>query len=167
MRPPEPISPERLKELEEFRKPKWPGFEFQRFLCVWLRSSCGFATDAIAQTIGWHVNTVRRIQKDFIRRGVAALLEPSKGGRYHALMTKEEEIDFLTQFEEAGSKGTILTVQDIKNKLEERLGKAVHISTVYRILERNDWRKIVPRPYHPKRNAEAAEAFKKGALANG
>ena len=31
MRPPEQISPERLNELREFRKTKWPGNEFKRF----------------------------------------------------------------------------------------------------------------------------------------
>ena len=82
-------------------------------------------------------------------------------------MSTEEEKEFLAGFEKPGANGTLLTVENIKKKLEEKLGKPVHASTVYRILERNGWRKIAPRPRHAKRNAEAAEAFKKGALANG
>jgi len=38
-------------------------------------------------------------------------------------MTKEEEKEFLLQFEEAGKKGNTLTVSNIKSALEERLGK--------------------------------------------
>jgi len=108
MRISEPISAERLMELINFRKTKWPGFEFQRFLCVWLRSECGFSTEFIAKTVGWHVNTVRFTQKDFIKRGVLALIEGRKGGRYRSLMTKDEEKEFLPQFDEAVKKGTIL-----------------------------------------------------------
>ena len=167
MRPPEPIPQERLEELREFRKEKWPGYVFQRFLCIWLRSECGLSTETIAKTIRWHVNTVRLIQKDFIRRRIVALQESPKGGRYHALMNKEEEKEFLSGFEKSGTKGTILTAQDIKSKLEEKLGKRIHISTVYRLLERNGWRKITPRPSHVKRDAEVSEAFKKGALMHG
>jgi len=166
LRLPESIPVERLAELNDFRKEKWPGFEFQRFLCVWLRSECGLSTDAIAKTVGWHVNTVRFTQKDFIKRGVSALTEGCKGGRYRSLMTEDEEREFLSQFEEAGKKGTILTANDIKSALEEHLGKEIHLSTVYRILKRNDWRKIVPRRSHPRKDAEKSEAFKKGAFLN-
>ena len=167
MRIPEPISAERFAELNDFRKEKWPGFEFQRFLCIWLRVECGLSTGSIAQILGWHVNTIRFTQKDFIKRGVSALKEGSKGGRYRFLMTKEEEKEFLLQFKEAGEKVNILTVSDIKNAIEERLGKKIHLSTVYRILKRNGWRKITPRPSHPKKDAEKSEAFKKGAFLNG
>jgi transposase len=167
MRIPEPISAERLAELNDFRKEKWPGFEFQRFLCIWLRAECGLSTDSIAKTLGWHVNTIRFTQKDFIKRGVSALTEGTKGGRHHSLMTKEEENELLSQFEEVGKKGNILTVSNIKSALEERMGKKIHLSTVYRILKRNNWRKITPRPSHPKKDAAKSEAFKKGALLNG
>ena len=167
MRLPEAIPAERLMELKDFRKEKWPGFEFQRFLCIWLRVECGLSTDAIAKTLGWHVNTIRFTQKDFIKRGVCALTEGNKGGRNRSLMTKEEEKEFLSQFEESGKKGNILTVSNIKSALEEHLGKKIHLSTVYRILERNNWRKITPRPSHPQKDAAKSEAFKKGAFQNG
>ena len=166
MRLPEPIPASRLAELSSFRKEKWPGFEFHRFLCIWLRIERGLSPAAIAETIGWHVNTVRFTQKDFIKRGIPALTEGSRGGRYNSLMTEDEERAFLSQFEESGKKGVILTANDIKVALEERLGKKVHISTVYRMLKRNNWRKITPRRSHPKKDAEKIEAFKKGAFLN-
>jgi hypothetical protein len=33
--------------------------------------------------------------------------------------------------------------------LEDHLGHGVHHSTVYRMLDRNKWRRVVPRPVHP------------------
>jgi hypothetical protein len=35
-------------------------------------------------------------------------------------------------------------------RLAEKLKSAVARSTVYRLLERHGWRKVVPRPRHPK-----------------
>ena len=43
------------------------------------------------------------------------------------------------------------------------MGKAVPNSTIYRMLERHDWRKVVPRPRHPKADVAARGAFKKSS----
>lgn len=162
MRPPKPIPENRISELKAFRKSKWPGFEFQRFLCIWLRTEQGLSTAEIAKTLGWHVNTVRYTQMDFIRRGTPALLEGQKGGRRRQLMSIDEEADFLSSFSQEAEKGSILVVNEIKKALEKRLGHLVHKTTVYRMLHRHDWRKISPRPIHPKQDPEAIEGFKKG-----
>jgi hypothetical protein len=34
-------------------------------------------------------------------------------------------------------------------------------STVYNLLHRHGWRKLMPRPFHPKRDLAAQNAFKK------
>jgi transposase len=163
MRPPNPITQARKDELAAFRKTKWSGLEFQRFLCVWLRVEREQTPKQIAKTLGWHVNTVRFTQQEFVRYGVEALREKSRGGRFHAAMTVEEEAEFLDEFAKRAGEGSILVVSEIRLALESRLGRKVAESTVYRLLARHGWRKVVPRPFHPKRDPEAAEAFKKGA----
>ena len=80
MRPPRPTPESRLSELGEFRKSKWPGFGFQRFLCIWLRVEQGLSTTDIARILGWHVNTVRYTQADYIKNGTRALVESHRGG---------------------------------------------------------------------------------------
>jgi transposase len=164
MRPPEEIPENRIAELEAFRKEKWPGLEFQRFLCVWLRVAQNMSTFNIAKIIGWNVNTVRMTQKAFIDRGTAALTESKRGGRNHAHLTLEEEKEFIASFEETAESGAMLVAGEVKKALERRLGHDVNKTTVYRMLYRNGWRKIMPRPCHPKRDKEAGEAFKKGAF---
>jgi transposase len=153
-------------ELEDFRKKSWPGFEFQRFLCVWLRIAKNLSTKDIAHITGWNVNTVRCTQKDFIDNGVSALLEMKRGGRNHANLTAEEENELLASFEASAEKGSMLTANEIKEALEQRAGHKIHKTTVYRMLHRHGWRKIMPKPGHPKRDKEAGEAFKKGASPN-
>ena len=167
MRPSTPIPPSRIVELEEFRKKKWPGYEFQRFLCIWLRVEHGLSTAEIAKTLDLNVNTVRFTQKDFIDNGLSALTENKRGGRNRCLMSVGEEAAFLAQFEDQGARGDLLVANEIKAALEKRFGVPVHKTTVYRMLHRHGWRKIAPRPLHPKRNEEAAESFKKGASQKG
>ena len=55
------------------------------------------------------------------------------------------------------------TVAEIQQAYQEQLGKEVAPSTVYRLLDRHGWRKVVPRPRHPKADVAAQAAFKKTA----
>ena len=55
----------------------------------------------------------------------------------------------------------MLKVAPIQRAYEQRIGKEVASSTVYRLLERHGWRKVVPRPRHPKTDVAAQAVFKK------
>jgi len=50
---------------------------------------------------------------------------------------------------------------EIQRACEERVGKSVAPSTIYRMLERHGWRKVVPRPRHPKANRAGQAACKR------
>ena len=50
---------------------------------------------------------------------------------------------------------------EIKAAFEAEVGKVVAKSTIYRMLERCNWRKIAPRLRHPKADLAAQAAFKK------
>ena len=54
-----------------------------------------------------------------------------------------------------------MEVSRIKAAYEQALGRKVPKSTVYRMLARHGWRKVVPRPRHPKSDAATQAAFKK------
>ncbi len=49
----------------------------------------------------------------------------------------------------------------LKRDYEKLVGHPVAASTVYRLLAKAGWRKVVPRPSHPKKDPGAEEAFKK------
>jgi len=158
-----PIPESRIAELEEYRKTKWEGLEHQRFLCVWLRVDSGMSAVEIAGVLGCHPDTVRSIQREFIARGTAVFRDENNGGRRNQLMTEEEERRFLEGFAKGAKDASLLTVGAIKAALEEKAGREVNKSTVYRMLRRHNWRKVVPRPKHPKQSKEAVGAFKKRA----
>jgi transposase len=83
------------------------------------------------------------------------------GGRRHAHFTVEQEKALLAPFLEQAQAGGVLVVAPVQAAYEKALGRPVHPSVVYRALHRQGWRKIVPRPRHPKASEEAREAFKK------
>ena len=158
-----PMPESRAEELAEFRKARWTGLEFQRYLCVWLRTEKGLPASEIAGIVGWHADTVRLIQRGFIARGAVVFRDEREGGRRSGLLSLEEEAKFLKGFMEAASDASLLVANEVKAALEKKLGREVHKVSVYRMLKRHNWRKIMPRPRHPEQDKEAVEAFKKGA----
>jgi hypothetical protein len=49
----------------------------------------------------------------------------------------------------------------LKVAYEEKIGHPTSDSTIYNLLARHQWRKLMPRPCHPEHDEEAQEAFKK------
>ena len=49
-----------------------------------------------------------------------------------------------------------------KAAYEKAIGHETSKSTIYNLLARHGWRKLMPRPFHPRRDIAAQNAFKKG-----
>jgi transposase len=134
---------------------------FQRLQCLWLRAQQDLATEAIAQTVGLSVSHVRRVWSDYLRGGLPAAQGRPKGGRRHQHLTVAQEHQVLAPLHRQAQAGALVTVAQIKQRDQTRVGRAVAGSTVYRVLARHQWRRIQPRPKHPKDNPAARGAFKK------
>jgi hypothetical protein len=98
---------------------------------------------------------VRRLQARYLREGEAVLKGTGRGGRYYQNLSLEEERQLLQEFLPQSEKGGILEVSRVKAAYEQVLGRKVPKSTIYRMLARHGWRKVVPRPCHPKSVASA------------
>jgi hypothetical protein len=62
----------------------------------------------------------------------------------------------------AAGAGELLNIRALKAAYEEEIGHPTSDSTIYNVLARHQWRKLMPRPFHPERDEEAQEAYKKG-----
>lgn len=87
--------------------------------------------------------------------------KPKRGGRRRALLTPEQAAAFRAPYMEKAKAGGILVVPPIQATLESHLGRSMALSTVYRMLHRQGWRKLAPDKRHPKADPEAREAWKK------
>lgn len=134
--------------------------EVKRIQCV-LFGVCGAHSEDIGPMVGFHPQYVRAVWRRYKKEGERALLGERRGqSRGRAFLTKLEEEDFLRPFFEKAGRGGILMVEPLKRDYEKKVGKAVHFTTVYKMLARHSWRKIVPRPSHPRADQEAQERFR-------
>lgn len=118
------------------------------------------AATEIARHCGVSKATVHAVISRYNRLGVAAIEPPGKGGRRRHYRTLEEETAFLAPFFAQAQRGEIATVGQIWRAFEQRGGHTVNDSTIYRLLHRHGWRKLMPRPQHPKANEQVQEQFK-------
>ena len=79
-------------------------------------------------------------------------------------MTLSAEKALLACFAKAAGAGEMLNIHDLKAAYEQAIGHPTSNSTIYNLLDRHGWRKLMPRPFHPKRNLAAQDAFKKTAF---
>ena len=118
----------------------------------------------IAAQLGVSRPFVSKISSLYKRFGPQGLETVGPGGRRNEYLSKDEEVAFLAPFIERAAQGEIVTAKVIKQAFEQRLGHEVDESTIYRLLQRHQWRKVVPRPIHPEADPEAQEAFKKTSV---
>ena len=163
MRTPKPLPEGAYENLAKDLKLAKTKGEFQRVQCLWLRASLGLSADLVATAIGWHPGSVRKLQARYLREGEAVLRGTGRGGRYYQNLTLEDERQLLQEFLAQSEKGGILEVSRVKAAYEQVLGRRVPKSTIYRMLARHGWRKVVPRPRHPKSDVSAQAEFKKTA----
>lgn len=135
--------------------------EFQRIQCILLWATLGASAKDIAQVVGWTTGTVRVMHSQYAKEGDTFFDVVHRGGRHRQNMSLEQEEAFLAPFFDRAKAGGILVVTEIKAAYEAQLGRGVAESTVYRMLARHGWRKIAPRPRHPKADPAAQAAFKK------
>jgi transposase len=132
----------------------------ERIQMVLLRES-GMTQPKIAEVTGVSLSTVNRAHMLYDEGGVKALKPKPIGGRQRENMTLPQEKALLADFTKAAGAGELLNIHDLKAAYEKAIGHATSNSTVYNLLDRHGWRKLMPRPFHPKRNRAAQSTFKK------
>ena len=149
-----------VERLAERLKKATSHSQYQRIQCVLIRATLGSSAAEIAQLLGWSTATVHVMHSRWAKQGEAIFDVRGRGGRHHQHLTQAQEAELLAPFVERAEAGGMLTVAEIEQAYQQRTGKAVARSTVYRLLERHGWRKIVPRPRHPKADVAAQAASK-------
>ena len=64
-------------------------------------------------------------------------------------MALAEETALLARFAKAAGAGELLNIHDLKAAYEKAIGHPTSDSTVYNLLHRHGWRKLMPRPFSP------------------
>ena len=133
----------------------------QRWLIIYNALVDPRPASEIATHVGVAVDTVHQVISKYKRFGVAAVETAGKGGRHKEYLPIEHERQVLAPFFAPAQTGELATAGEIKRAFEAQVGHEVDESTIYRLLTRHGWRKLVPRPVHPKASKEEQEQFKK------
>jgi transposase len=152
-----------VRRLKTALRRKIPPEQRQRIQMVLLRES-GMTQPLIAAAMGVSLSTVNRAHMAYDHGGLEALKPRPSGGRKRENMTLEEEKALLARFAKAAGAGEMLNIHDLKAAYEKAIGHETSNSTIYNLLARHGWRKLMPRPFHPKRDIAAQDAFKKMAF---
>lgn len=155
-----PLSSKTAAAIDGLMKQSTSVWEYRRLQCVSLRQF-GMQAGDVAKIVKLHKDSVLHIWSAFQRGGTDALLHEKRGlARGRARWTREEERAFLDPFLKAADRGKLTTVKEIYAAQCTQVGKMLDPTVTYRLLERHGWRKIVPRPQHPKTDKAAQEQFK-------
>jgi transposase len=114
----------------------------------------------IARRLGVAEQTVHNLIAAYNRYGPTAVETPGKGQRQRAYLTRAEEQAFLAPVVQQAREGRLTSIAPIHAALEAHLGHLVHATTVYRLLHRHGYRKLVPRPRHVAADPAVQAAFK-------
>src|SRR3982750_3527909 len=158
-----PLSAEAMEELAAWRQQCRTSGEYRCVECVWLRAALGLSATQIATVLGWHVSSVYDLHSHYLREGVTVLQGPGRGGRHRQNLPFAEEQELLTQFNGAAAQGGLLEARALRDTYMKLVGHPVPKSTVYRLLARRGWRKLAPRPRHPKTDPAMQKTFKKNS----
>jgi transposase len=136
----------------------------ERWLVIYTAMLEPRPAQVIATQLGVSRPFVAKISSLYKRFGPAGLETIGPGGRRNAYLSQDEETAFLAPFLERAAQGDIVTVKLIHLAFEQHIGHTVDDSTIYRLLQRHQWRKVMPRSFHPDADPEAQATFKKTSV---
>lgn len=128
----------------------------------------GLTAFEISIITGLSPNYIRQVWMKCRREGAQSLAGEKRGqSRGKAHMSLEEEKVFLDQFKNRAESGELVTAKEIQASHAAEIGKTLDPTLTYRLLHRHRWRKIAPRPEHPKHDPEAMKRFREAIFPPG
>lgn len=162
MRPQRQIPEADLRVIKKTLKTAKTVTEYKHAQVLHLRGFLGHTKKTIAGITEYSIQRVQSIIDGYFKRGLSVLEDLNKPrSRKWGLMTLEEEKAFIGEYLDKANNGEIIEVKMIQKAYEARIKKETSSTVIYNLLHRHNWRKIAPRPSHPKRDPEKADAFKK------
>lgn len=150
-----------VKEIDARLKQEREAWRMRRWMVIRHAVVDPQPAAVIAAHVGVAPQTVRNLLWAYKRWGAAGVETPGKGQRQRAYLSLAQEQRIVNKFLRKSAVGQVSTGTLLKPTLEKAVGHPVAKTTVYRVLKRHHWRKVVPRPRHPESTPELQAAFKK------
>jgi len=139
--------------------------ELRRAQAVLLPLTLGFSMQQTAAVIGRSIGATCSMRTRFlaIREGCRVAARSKRELRNRASTSLQEEARVLDEVFSGAAEGQVLVVPQLKPLIDQKLGKTLSLSSIYRMLARHGWRKLAPDTMHPKGDAQVREDWKKNS----
>jgi transposase len=161
MRPPAKLEPWfSAEQLVAWMQEAPEKASYQRRLSIWLTHIGPFPAVEVATMLGVSKQAVWKWVSEYNQHGPEGLDREGRGGRRWGLLSIEEEQRLLSRFAAQARSGDIVSAKQLLPAVCEAVGREVSLAYVYKLLHRQSWRKLMPRPRHVKQDPAAQAAFK-------
>ena len=113
----------------------------------------GKSNREISERTGYNERYITMLLAKYRKQGLEEFIR-IKQTSHRRRMSEAEEAQILEGCSKLAEEGKALTVADIRQAFEERLGGKTAYSYIYKVLKRHGWRKVMPRAKHPKAASE-------------
>ncbi len=137
--------------------------DYKRWQVIYLLSSYQLCAADLSNMTGYSKANIYAVVRQFNHSVSQDVSTEKRGGRRRSFLTLEQEKKLMKGLEQKALAGQILSYLDIKKIVEKEVGKAVSQDFIWDLFKRNGWTKHSPRPYHPKKNSDLQEDFKKNS----
>ena len=90
-----------------------------------------------------------KLTGNYLSNGLEALLTTKYKGNHRAIPAAQLE-GFLKEQEAKAKSGHLVTIKTVYEDYQQLVGHKVNLNSFYKLLHRHGWRKVRPRPHHPK-----------------
>ena len=135
-----------LEKIAAARKKNKDKRAEKRLYALELRAE-GKSAEEVSAATGIHKAYISQLTAKYRISGIKAITGNHYGGNRRN-MSAEEEAALLESFQ--AEAGQMVEVSKVKARYEETVGHSIGGSQIYYMLERNGWRKVMPRSNKPK-----------------
>ena len=111
----------------------------KRRLAVWLTHTSQLHANRVADALGVSTAAVWAWIRQYNALGPDGLERAGRGGRRWGFLTPQQEADLVEPFLRRARAGRPPRGAEVRQAVEEMLGKPVSLSCVYRLLHRHGW----------------------------
>jgi transposase len=144
---------EQLREVENLQKITKNASLYKKLEVLRLRME-GYCNAEIAKITKYSKSRVSALCCIYANAGISYFKEEQRKGGNRRNISYEEEREMLAEFEDAANKGQLITIGEIKVAYDKKCGHETGSGTIYRLMARHKWRKVMPRSRHPKKASD-------------
>jgi transposase len=158
-----PSGQEDLEWAREKLKTAITADELRQAQAIVMPLDFGMSIEQTAQVIGRSPSLTCKLRNKNrrLKNGEIAPKKSKKELRNRAVIDLKNEAAILDRALINSTSDGIVVMPSLKLSIEKELGKTVHISTIYKMLNRHGWRKLAPDTQHPKGNPKERDEWKK------